>query len=170
VLVCDYVALGERPSGRAEAVVQLVEEAQVDVDVLVGRAVERADVRARRTAAGLPLTALEVGDGGHVGSPAVRELALPEPLHRVDVADDAAVLAGIGIGTRAAFREVARRSAGGRLVLQAAELTEAPAATQHLEQQDDDDHADPEATAAGSDAPTAEPAAQAAAAALVAHL
>ena len=44
VLVGDDVGLGERAALRAERLVQLLEEAEVDVDHLVGRTVERADV------------------------------------------------------------------------------------------------------------------------------
>ena len=48
VLVRDHVGLGERARPRRRtAIVQLVEEAEVDVDVLVGRAVERPDVGRR---------------------------------------------------------------------------------------------------------------------------
>ena len=43
VLVREDVGLGERATLGAEARAQLVEEAEVDVDRLVGRAVERAD-------------------------------------------------------------------------------------------------------------------------------
>ena len=53
VLVGDHVALGERPALGAEPRPQLVEEAEVEVDELVGRAVERARVAARGAAAAL---------------------------------------------------------------------------------------------------------------------
>ena len=59
VLVGDHVGLGERAALRAEARAQLVVEAQVDVDRLVGRAVERADGRGRAAAAGRRLAAEE---------------------------------------------------------------------------------------------------------------
>ena len=49
-LVGDHVGLGE-VAGRAEALAQLVEEAEVDVDLLVERAVEGAGRRARLAAA-----------------------------------------------------------------------------------------------------------------------
>ena len=45
VLVGQHVRLGERPAARAELRLQLVEEAEVDVDVAVVRAVERPDRR-----------------------------------------------------------------------------------------------------------------------------
>ena len=48
VLVGDHVRLGERAAARAEAGAQVVVERQVDVDLLVGRAVERADGGASR--------------------------------------------------------------------------------------------------------------------------
>ena len=66
------------------------------------------------------------------------------------------------------------RSRGRRLrrglVLQVAELAEAPATAQELQQHDDDEAAEPEPAAAHGDAPAGERAAQAAAPALVAHL
>ena len=43
VLVREHVGLGERAALGAELRLQLVEEAEVDVDVAVGRAVERPD-------------------------------------------------------------------------------------------------------------------------------
>ena len=46
VLVRDDVRLRERRAPRAEARLELVEEAEVDVDELVARAVERADLGA----------------------------------------------------------------------------------------------------------------------------
>ena len=47
VLVREHVGLRKRPALGAEPRLQLVEEAEIDVDLLVGRAVERADLRAR---------------------------------------------------------------------------------------------------------------------------
>jgi hypothetical protein len=47
VLVRDHVRLGERAALGAEAIVQLLVEAEIDVDELVDRAVERADIRRR---------------------------------------------------------------------------------------------------------------------------
>ena len=106
VLVREHVGLGEGAAARAEAVAQLVEEAEVDVDGLVGRAVERADVRGGDAAAGLRLA----------GEEARRRLAVavdrvaPVRLHRVDDGDDAAVLALVGVAAGAArLRQVARR-------------------------------------------------------------
>src|SRR5688572_3315702 len=49
-LVRDDVGL-RKVARRAEAARQLVEEAQVDIDLLVGRAIERADRRLREAAA-----------------------------------------------------------------------------------------------------------------------
>jgi hypothetical protein len=42
VLVRDHVCAGERPAFRAEALLKLLEEAQVDVALAVGRTVEGA--------------------------------------------------------------------------------------------------------------------------------
>ncbi len=52
VLVRENVRLGERAALRSELRLQLVEEAEVDVDVAVGRAVERPDGARRDAAAG----------------------------------------------------------------------------------------------------------------------
>ena len=52
VLVSENVRLGERPSRGAEARLQLLEEAEVDVHIAVSRAVERPDCGARLAAAG----------------------------------------------------------------------------------------------------------------------
>ena len=53
VLVGDDVRPGERPARGAEPRLELVEEAEVEIDRLVGRAVERPDGRGRRPAAGV---------------------------------------------------------------------------------------------------------------------
>ena len=53
VLVREDVRLCERPAARAELRLQLIEEAEVDVDVPIARAVERPGRRGRRAAAGL---------------------------------------------------------------------------------------------------------------------
>ena len=55
------VRLRERPARGAELRLQLVEEAEVDVDVPVGRAVERPDLGARGAAAGVDAAAEEAG-------------------------------------------------------------------------------------------------------------
>src|SRR4029078_12831511 len=47
VLVCEDVGLCEGTAAGPEAALELVEEAEVDVDVLVGRTGERGGVRAR---------------------------------------------------------------------------------------------------------------------------
>ena len=51
-LMGDDIGLGE-VAGRAEALRQLVEEGRVDVDLLVGRAVERPHRRLAHAAGGL---------------------------------------------------------------------------------------------------------------------
>ena len=50
VFVGEDVGLGKPPALRTETRLELVEEPQVDVDLLVGRAVERAHLRRRRAA------------------------------------------------------------------------------------------------------------------------
>ena len=66
VLVREDVRLGERPAARAQLRGQLVEEAEVDVDVLVVRAVERA--RPPTTQAPHPVWMLSVKKRVFVGS------------------------------------------------------------------------------------------------------
>ena len=59
VLVGKDIRLGERAAFSSELRFQLVEEPEVEVDVLVGGAEERARVSARRAAAGLQLSGEE---------------------------------------------------------------------------------------------------------------
>ena len=66
VLVGNHVGLGERPALGPEARLQLSEEAEIDVDLLVGRAVERPHLRARGAAARLHRVREEDGLRGRV--------------------------------------------------------------------------------------------------------
>ena len=171
VLVRDDVALRERAARRPEA----GRAARRGSPGRGRRACRPGSRRARRPCSpGRSPSATDRSrsrsSAGSYAAPAPRELVLPEALHGVDVADDAAVLARVRVGTRAAVGEVARSGAGGGLVLQPTELTETSAAAQELQQQQDDEAAEPEAAAAHCDAATGERAAQATAAALVAHL
>ena len=70
VLVGDHVGLRERPALGAEARAEVVEEPQVDVDVLVGRAVERAHGRRGSAAAALDGVGEEHGASRRVLAPA----------------------------------------------------------------------------------------------------
>ena len=76
VLVREHVGLGKRAALGAEPRLELVEEAEVDVDLLVGGAVERADLRARVAAARLHRVRVEdrlrgrvAADGGRSSRP-----------------------------------------------------------------------------------------------------
>src|SRR5881397_1755559 len=92
------VGLGERATLCPELRSQLLEEAEIQVDVAVLRAVERADVARRVAAAGVDLSAEEHGGGRAIGLAGALEGVLPEGLDAVDVADDAAVFDPIRIG------------------------------------------------------------------------
>src|SRR3954452_15709125 len=100
VLVGDDVGLGERAALGAEPGAQLVVEREVDVDGLIGRAIEGADRGRRAPAAGRGLAGEEARRRFAV---AARWLA-PVLLPRVDDADDPAVLALVGVGARPARR------------------------------------------------------------------
>src|SRR5581483_1038772 len=155
VLVRDHVRLGERAALCAEAIVQLLVEAEVDVDVLVRRTVERPDVRRRGAAA-------RRGGAGEEDRPrdlvalAVRaEPLLPVGLDAVHVGEHAAVLPLVEVGVRAVeLRAGARAGAGGHAV-EAAERA-APAAAEHGDEQVDDDADEAEAAAADRDRPAAQ--------------
>ncbi len=82
-LVGDDVGLGE-VSRRTEAVLQLAEEAEVDVDHRVGRAVERPRPGAAEPAAGVGRLAEQHQLGRFVALPGGGELLLPGLLHVVD--------------------------------------------------------------------------------------
>jgi hypothetical protein len=97
VLVCDHVCLRERPAPRAEARPQLVEEPEVDVDALVHGTVERPDVGARGTTAGVGGAGEEDGLRDRV----IRQDTGPVALDAVHHADDAAVLARVRVAARA---------------------------------------------------------------------
>ena len=82
-LVRDDVRLGEVARG-AELDGELAEEAGVEVDPPVQRAVERTDGRRRGTAAGAHHPAEDHERRGHVLDPAALERARPEPLDVVE--------------------------------------------------------------------------------------
>src|SRR5215210_547124 len=94
VLVGDHVGVDEQAALGAEAGLQVVEEAQVDVDQLVGGAVERPGAARRAAALRLHLA----GEVHGVGGPVVRaEHAAPVVLDRVDVGDHRAVHRVVGV-------------------------------------------------------------------------
>ena len=89
VLVGDHVGLGERPAFGAELALELLEEAEVEVDELVLGAVERPDLRVRRSAGGVGRVGVQ--DRLRIG--VVLDRLAPVALDAVDVADDPAVVA-----------------------------------------------------------------------------
>ena len=141
VLVRDHVRLGERRLAGAEARLELVEEAEVDVDELVARAVEGADLGGGRPAGRLHLVGEEDGVDVRVLLAAALEDAVPELLRAVDDADDEAVLALVRVGARPALL---RDDAGvvalpDLLILERRELPEPAAAGEQAEQDIDDE-------------------------------
>src|SRR4051794_22642747 len=146
VFVRDDVGLRERSAGRAEPGAQLVEEAEVEIDVTIRRAVERPDIGRGIAAAGLDLVGEQARLRRLVGLAGLVELAGPELLHAVDDADDSAVGACVGVGAGAALgSKIARR-----LPVRAEAAASAPAREQY---DDCDDQADdPAASADGEPA------------------
>src|SRR5581483_4223646 len=160
VLVRDHVGLRERAGAGAEAGAQLVEEAEVDVDLLVDRAVERADIGCRLTAAAL----CRAGEEDRLRRRVARHRGRPVLLHAVDVADDPTLFLLIRVAPRPA--RAAERLPRGLLrdggAVQAAERP-AGAVREEREEQVDDEAGDAEAAATGGDVRQADPAAAAAA-------
>src|SRR4029077_8520061 len=95
--------LSEGPTRGSESASQLVEKAQVDVDVTVIWTVERPDLGGRGAAPGVQRSAEESRPGGLVRLAGARERILPVRLHAVDVADYAAVFLLVRVGARLAF-------------------------------------------------------------------
>src|SRR4029079_14339884 len=118
----------------AEARLQLVEEAEVDVDLLVYRAVERPDVGGRGPAAGARRAGEEHGPRDRV----VLHLVRPVRLDAVYVADDLAVLAPVRVGAGSA----ARRVAGDRAPVERRQTAAAAAAAEQCEGEIDEDAGD----------------------------
>ena len=119
VLVGDHVCLRERPSRGAEPRLELVEEAEVDVDVTVGGTVEGAGRGGCLPAA---------GRDGAVEEPRPRRIVVPQRaapvlLDAVDDGEDPAVLALVRVLAGLALRERRRRRPGARGL--AVELVEA---------------------------------------------
>src|SRR3954451_10345462 len=154
VFVGDHVGLGEGRIVDAEARGELVEEAEVDVDELVVRAVERAHLRAREAAARLHLVAEE--DGVHVPvlPAAPLEDAGPELLDAVDDADDAAVLSFVRVSARpAGRRDLCRRvTPADLLIVEWRQLAQTAAVRKQGEQQVDDQRGAAQTAAAESEA------------------
>ena len=105
VLVGDDVLLRERPTAGTELVLEDLEEARVDVDLLVERAVERADLVARGAARRLGGAVVEHGLGRLPLLAVARQLAAPVGLHRVHRADDPARGVAVRVGAGLALLE-----------------------------------------------------------------
>src|SRR4051794_23300975 len=101
ICLCEWAAVG------SELGAKLIEESKVDVDVLVGRTVERADSFGGCPAAGLDLAGKEGGLGELVA--ARGELVLPVALNAVHKANNSAIPAAVCIrACLALVRELAR--------------------------------------------------------------
>jgi hypothetical protein len=137
ILVSKDVRLCEGPAARAELRLQLIEEAEVDVDVAIARTVERPGRRGRRPTAGLDATVEESRSRPFVPTKRLR----PVRLHAVDHGDDAAVIALVGVlPGLAGLRELARRlpARADGLARQRSEVAE-PATTSEEEERENDD-------------------------------
>src|SRR5215218_6045765 len=157
VFVRDHVRLRERAVRGAELRLEVVEEVEVDVDLLVARAVERPDLRACVAATGLDGAGEEDGVDELVLLPVALEDAVPELLHAVDDGDDAAVLPLVRIlPGLAVLVDAARRLLPDLLVVERREpAREAAASAERLEQDEDDEPDDAEPAAAERHPPAA---------------
>src|SRR5919204_6473530 len=140
VLVRDDVPLRERTALRPEPLRQVLEEADVEVDLLVLGAVEGPHRGLRQAARALRGAGVKDGLRWEIGVAAPRELAAPVFLDAVDEADDAAVVTLVRVGAGLALLE-----RGGSLDGRGAgEIFER---VRSEEQRDDEDEkADPAAT------------------------
>src|SRR5438309_8759 len=98
VLVGDDVALREGPALRAEALRQLLEEADVEIDLLVVGAVERTHRSLGEPAGALRRVGVEDGLRREIRVASARELVAPILLDAVDETDDAAIVALVRVG------------------------------------------------------------------------
>ena len=150
VLVREHVRLRERPALRAEPRLEVVEEAEIDVDALVRRAVERPDLARRRRRSRSTL-AVEEGRRPPAGTRGRgAELAVPVRLDAVDEADDAAVLAAFASAPVLALLRAPRSGAapGSTGTPTRSSRRAAATAAEHADEQVDDEHRDAEPAAA----------------------
>src|SRR5688500_230869 len=138
VLVRDHVHLGERTALGAELGLKLLVEAEVEVDGLIERTVERPHRAGRSAARGIDRIGEEERARGLVLVARGLERAAPILVEAVHGSDDPAVLALVRIGPGLAF--------GGELAgdrprvrLSDAEATEVPEVAARQEDQRDDD-------------------------------
>ncbi len=123
VLVSQDVRLGERSAARAELGLELVEEAEVDVDEAVVRAVEGTDRGRRAAASGLDRAVEESRRRRLVAAKRLR----PVRLDAVDAGENPAVLALVRVRSRLALvGEISgRRARPDGLARERAEIAEA---------------------------------------------
>src|SRR6185503_4787232 len=162
VLVRDDISLGEGAALRAEPRVQLLEEADVEVNLLVIGAIEGTHRSLREPARALRRTSEQHSLRGQIGLAAARELIAPVFLDAVDKADDAAIVSLVGVRAGLAFlhrwRAAHRRGCAG-VVGQRIHAEK--------ERHDEDDQAEP---AAANDDRTTHATAESTAPALVFYL
>jgi hypothetical protein len=165
VLVRDHVGAGERPALGAEAGLQLAEERQVDVDLVVARAVERSGLRAGAAAAGADPAGEEVRPRRLVALAGAGEGVGPVAVQRVDDRDDLTVQLRVGLGARPAGRGGLRgvrrlplpdlvQPARERHPATTAASTETAAPAEHIDQEEDDQADDAEPTTTERDPAT----------------
>src|SRR5438876_367993 len=90
-----HITFGQRSATGSELRLQVLEEPQVEIDLFVFRAVERADLRGSHAASRRDLVGEDHGLGGLVLPAALFELVLPELLHAVHITHDPAVLSPV---------------------------------------------------------------------------
>ena len=126
VFVRDDVRLREGATSRSESRLQLVEKAKVDIDGLVGWAIERSDRGTRKAAACLRLIGVQLSRRAVIAGDGRR----PIRLHAVDDSNDPAILPLIGIGTGSALAR--------KVSLLSADSESAAASSTTVQQQEDD--------------------------------
>src|SRR5690348_1354354 len=95
----DDIRIRKWATPRAEAGVQLVEKAQVKVDLLIDRTIERAIRGLGQSATRLGLARVEDGVSRAIRYATPRELGVPVSLHAVDNAHYEAIGPGICVST-----------------------------------------------------------------------
>ena len=166
VLMREDVLLREFTALRTELRLELVEEAEVDVDGLVDRAVERSDSARGATTLGVHLTVEEDRPG--LGELLVRggERLGPVRPQAIDGTDDPAILALVGIGPGLTFRcQLAGNRSGRRLT-----ATRASGQIAEIAAEQDDHRQEYEASEPAPDGDSATAHAPAASAAPILHL
>src|SRR6185437_5217978 len=173
VFVREHIRLCERAARRPKLRLQFIEKPEVNIDALVHRTIERADIRRRWTATRLELVREERRLHRHVVLPACRECIGPVLLDAVHVRDDAAILTVLGIRARLAIlrkRAAGRRAAVNTLVLQARKCAARPTRQIPTEEQEQNGDYQSDPAAANRNAPCAAHATHASPATLVVNL